>query len=409
MGSRTESSGGGTATARWTLENRSTMSGRKRTISLNCSLAVPTSSSATSLAGSTTPNTPEILNAIINISSEHLQTFDTPHQTNQPLKCEEITEPVPEYLPINPVPSPSFSDCSERSNSSIPSSLSPPYDSSCCYQQNMGGNFLNPNMSVQRYHSQFIKEGLKMKVKQKIKEEPIGDGGKLEVEDIKKEHEDLTVEDEERRRRRRERNKVAATKCRNKKKERTTLLIAEGEVLEIQNASFKEELIRLEAEKRRLTDILAQHEPTCVKRPRLEKVEDTSKEQKDVFKVPNAPTSKENHQTPSKHQAAPKVEPFDTQRKYPPFSSATNTESRGEAAPFTGEFQYFQYNDGFNHPPGNVFSKQAEQENNQPQQQHGFFNYNFYGANLKTNLLENQALSLSNYGFNGVDSMCVAL
>jgi len=53
----------------------------------------------------------------------------------------------------------------------------------------MGGNFLNPNMSVQRYHSQFIKEGLKMKVKQKIKEEPIGDGGKLEVEDIKKEHE----------------------------------------------------------------------------------------------------------------------------------------------------------------------------------------------------------------------------
>jgi len=71
----------------------------------------------------------------------------------------------------------------------------------------------------------------------------------MKVEDIKKENEDLTAEDEERRRRRRDRNKVAATKCRNKKKERTTLLIAEGEVLEIQNSSFKEELIRLEVEK----------------------------------------------------------------------------------------------------------------------------------------------------------------
>merc|ERR1719300_1828104 len=373
-----------------------------------------TASSAPTLTGNTTPNTPEILNAIINISSDHLQTFNVHQPINNPVKYEE--ESAPEYTCNNPIiPPSSFTNCSINSTiTTFPSStsVSPPYDSACCYQQTppQDGNFLNPNMLVQRYHSQFIKEGLKLKVKQKIKEEPINcESGKLEVEDIKKENEDLTIEDEERRRRRRERNKVAATKCRNKKKERTTLLIAEGEVLEIQNASFKEELIRLEAEKRRLTDILAQHEPTCVKRPRLEKVEDTSKEQKDVFKVPNAPTSKENHQTPSKHQAAPKVEPFDTQRKYPPFSSATNTESRGEAAPFTGEFQYFQYNDGFNHPPGNVFSKQAEQENNQPQQQHGFFNYNFYGANLKTNLLENQALSLSNYGFNGVDSMCVAL
>merc|ERR1712142_392510 len=381
MGSRTESSGGGTATARWTLENRSTMSGRKRTISLNCSLAVPTSSSATSLAGSTTPNTPEILNAIINISSEHLQTFDTPHQTNQPLKCEDITEPVPEYLPINPVPSPSFSDCSERSNSSIPSSLSPPYDSSCCYQQNMGGNFLNPNMSVQRYHSQFIKEGLKMKVKQKIKEEPIGDGGKLEVEDIKKEHEDLTVEDEERRRRRRERNKVAATKCRNKKKERTTLLIAEGEVLEIQNSSFKEELIRLEAEKRRLTEILAQHEHTCVKRPRLDK------------DPPNRDL---------------KVEHFETQRKYPAYNGNANTDNCDEQPAFSNEFQYFNYGEGFDHQrENNMFVKQQPEQHSTVGQ--GYYHYSFYGANLKNNFLDSQPLSLSSYGFSGVDNMCVAL
>merc|ERR1712013_510215 len=88
----------------------------------------------------------------------------------------------------DPVPSPSFSESSEATrSSSIPSSLSPTYN--CSYQQ-QATTFLNHDMSIQRYHSQFIKEG-------------------------------LTAEDEERRRRRRDRNKVAATKCRNKKKERT--------------------------------------------------------------------------------------------------------------------------------------------------------------------------------------------
>merc|ERR1712013_697258 len=185
------------------------------------------------------------------------------------------------------------------SSSSIPSSLSPPYN--CSYQQ-QATTFLNHDMSIQRYHSQFIKEGLKMKVKQKIKEEPNMEEGKLEVDDIKKEYEDLTAEDEERRRRRRDRNKVAATKCRNKKKERTTLLIAEGEVLEIQNSGFKEELIRLEAEKRRLTEILAEHEHTCVKRPRIDKDKDTNKEQENIFKVPDTPMPKEYIQTPPKIQ-----------------------------------------------------------------------------------------------------------
>merc|ERR1712128_149221 len=249
------------------------------------------------------------------------------------------------------------SECSENSsNSSIPSSLSPPYDSACCYQQ-QGSNFLNPSMSVQRYHSQFIKEGLK-------------------------------------------------------KKERTTLLIAEGEALEIQNSSFKEELIRLEAEKRRLNDILTQHEPTCVKRPRLEKVKDSSKNQKDVFKVPNAPMPKESHQTPSK-VSAQKVEHFDTQRKNPTYSGNTNAETRGEPA-FSNEFQYFNYNEGFDQQrENNMFAKQqAEHQNNQQQQQQqaqGYYHYSFYGANLKNNLLDSQPLSLSNYGFNGVDNMCVAL
>jgi len=391
------------------------MSGRKRTISLNCSLAVPTTaSSAPTLTGNTTPNTPEILNAIINISSDHLQTFNVHQPTNNPIKYEE--ESAPEYTCNNPIiPPSSFTNCSINSTiTTFPSStsVSPPYDSACCYQQTppQDGNFLNPNMLVQRYHSQFIKEGLKLKVKQKIKEEPINcESGKLEIEDIKKENEDLTIEDEERRRRRRERNKVAATKCRNKKKERTTLLIAEGEVLEIQNSSYKEELIRLEAEKRRLTDILAEHEPTCVKKPRLEKGAN-SKDQKNpnVFKVPQTPTKKESQRVSNMNSAR-----VDSKS----YSGTSNPAIVPGESPFTNEFQYFNnYNESLDQQCGNMFSKQCEQQSleqlNSLEQQappNGFFNYSFYGANPKNNFLDSQSLCLSNYCFNGVDSMCVAL
>jgi len=108
-----------------------------------------------------------------------------------------------------------------------------------------------------------------MKVKQKLKSEPEDPSGTAPSIEIKKELEDLTPEDEERRRRRRERNKVAATKCRNKKKEKTHILVAESEIVEVQNASLKAEVARLDAEKRRLTSILAQHEPNCAKRRRV--------------------------------------------------------------------------------------------------------------------------------------------
>merc|ERR1712050_185610 len=175
---------------------------------------------------------------------------------------------------------------------------------------------MHEDNNINKYHSQFIREGLKMKVKQKIKEETFqASDASFGFNDINDGGAKLTFEDEERRLRRRERNKVAATKCRNKKKERTTRLIAEGEVLQIQNTAFKEELIRLEAEKRRLTELLAQHEHTCVKRPRLDK-DPPSRDLKDVFKVPNAPTPKENHQPPTK-VSSQKVEHFETQRKYP--------------------------------------------------------------------------------------------
>jgi len=227
---------------------------------LNCSLAVPTAAPAPD-----TPNTPEILNAIINISSDHLKRFthEASDSGGPDFKTEEPAAPSPVSLDcVTGAPSP------------------PPAYTACCHEPaQYSASPMQHSGTVQQYHTQFVKEGLKLKVKQKIKEEPEeaaeqrrqgvqADLGNLP---IKQENEDLTLEDEERRRRRRERNKVAATKCRNKKKERTTLLIAEGEVLEIQNVSLTEELRRLKAEKRRLTEILRSHQPACRKKQKNRK------------------------------------------------------------------------------------------------------------------------------------------
>merc|ERR1712012_1190343 len=197
-----------------------------RGIALNCGLAAPPTTTTCH-----TPNTPEILNAIVNIS------FPTP---SVPQQQQASTPFPPSSLSFPPAPQPAQSPPSPTGQS-----------------------------SVQHIQSQFIKEGLKMKVRQKLKSEP-EEGGAYETNiKIKKEAEDLTPEDEERRRRRRERNKVAATKCRNKKKEKTTILVAESEIVEVQNASLKAEVARLDAEKRRLTTILAQHAPNCAKKRRL--------------------------------------------------------------------------------------------------------------------------------------------
>ena len=235
-----------------------------RGIALNCGLAAPPTTTTCH-----TPNTPEILNAIVNIS------FPTPsvpqQQASTPFPPSSLSfPPAPQTAQSLPSPT-SYSDCSTPSSHTSPSPLNSPTGQS----------------SVQHIQSQFIKEGLKMKVRQKLKSEP-EEGGAYETNiKIKKEAEvrtavaavsiippkqllqDLTPEDEERRRRRRERNKVAATKCRNKKKEKTTILVAESEIVEVQNASLKAEVARLDAEKRRLTTILAQHQPNCVKKRRL--------------------------------------------------------------------------------------------------------------------------------------------
>ena len=70
---------------------------------------------------------------------------------------------------------------------------------------------------------------------------------------IKKERDDLTADDAEKRRRRRERNKIAAEKCRNKRKKAIEKLYSESESVSVQNAKFKEDIQRLEAEHRHLS------------------------------------------------------------------------------------------------------------------------------------------------------------
>ena len=107
------------------------MSGKNPSISLNCSLATPAALTTA------TPNTPEILNAIINISSHHLEKI-TANEIE--LKKEKTTE----------------NDQVEVANAA---------------GHSMSSQQMHEDNNINRYHSQFIREGLKMKVKQKIKEE----------------------------------------------------------------------------------------------------------------------------------------------------------------------------------------------------------------------------------------------
>jgi len=129
-----------------------------------------------------------------------------------------------------------------------------------------------------------------MKVKYKLKNEP-QDFERFMT--IKKEYEDSTPEDNVRRQKRRERNKIAAEKCRIKKKKETMNLFSESEIVEHQNACYKDDIARLEAEQRHLMNILTQHQPLCKKRPKL----DTSSsswnfDNSHTFRVPTVPPSK---------------------------------------------------------------------------------------------------------------------
>jgi len=152
-----------------------------------------------------------------------------------------------------------------------------------------------------------------MKVKQNIKEEASEDSKIC----IKQERQDLTPEDEERRNRRRERNKLAATKCRNKKKEATAELIKESEVVEALNQSLKQELSRLEAEERQLTEVLHTHSrsASCCrpwKRRKLDQPEhspeDSTRETDQLFRVPEIPDLSSQQNLEASHEQLGKEE-----------------------------------------------------------------------------------------------------
>ena len=127
-----------------------------RGIALNCGLAAPPTTTTCH-----TPNTPEILNAIVNIS---FPTPSMPSQASTPFPPSSLSFPPVVAPQAAPLPSPSYSDCSTPSSST--SGASP-------LNSPTGQN------SVQHIQSQFIKEGLKMKVRQKLKSEP-EEGGAFE-------------------------------------------------------------------------------------------------------------------------------------------------------------------------------------------------------------------------------------
>lgn len=254
-------------------------------ISLNVHLAVPqqvTPTTSSAQDGSHTPNTPELLNTLVNMQSGPFADYQAPPQQLPPTSS----------LAGNP------NDYAPQALSSPDSSLDASSPTTSATTPSTPGS----GMSVQQYRSQFIKEGLKLKVRQKLggsptspsfpevgavgtKEELISptqeEAGTIPNVRIKSEH--LTEDDMVRRMRRRERNKVAATKCRNKKKHRTVLLMKESDVLESQNKSLKNEITKLEAEKKRLMDVLSVHEPSCAKK--LRTMLDTSKEEAAAVEV----------------------------------------------------------------------------------------------------------------------------
>merc|ERR1719510_2316950 len=218
-----------------------------------------------------------------------------------------------------------------------------------------------------------------MKVKQKIKEE-ISQTGDISLgfdDTMNDGGANLTFEDEERRLRRRERNEVAATKCRNKKKERTTRLIAEGEVLQIQNTALKEELRKLEAEARSLTDLLSQHSKVCAQKRKLES---------------------------DKSECRGAQDPHRKQRKVEHQRAHLDLHDRCNRSEYENNIEAFQTN--YYHGP-EVSIKSEEDPSN-----------NFYGgrgyfqqfATSGYSMLESQSFCLPSYGISqGPETMCLAL
>jgi len=123
---------------------------KKKSVSLDCS-KVPHHAISTQKDGSNTPNTPEILNTIINISSEHLDNFKKTIQENS----------FPNTIKYE----------NTKSNELFLEKQAFDLSSSSC-NFNINKDKVDVHPQVKHFHSQIIKEGLKFKVKQKLKEEP---------------------------------------------------------------------------------------------------------------------------------------------------------------------------------------------------------------------------------------------
>ena len=158
-------------------------------------------------------------------------------------------------------------------------------------------------------------------------------------------------------------------------------MIAEGEVLEIQNTALKEELRKLEAEARSLTDLLSQHSKVCVQKRKL------VTERSELRGL----------QDPQKKQR--KVDDPRGHLDVPERSNKTDYENNMEA------FQTNYYH-GLNLDNPGVSIK-SEDPGNSFYEARGYFNHFSQGYSM----FENQSFCLPSYGpTQGQDpSMCLAL
>jgi len=224
--------------------------------SFSCSLTIPTSNCQES---SSTPNTPEILNTILNISPDKNK-LTSDQNKSEPIKVPNTPEILNSIVSLvsrgDTFPLESFTPCEYDQKEKVKKLEGTHHPE----KKNTG------EVEVQK-NSETVKDVLKQRMKRKRSDvEQMPHCYSFDSSEMKIENEVPTWEDEIRRHRRRERNKVAATKCRNKKKERTTRLIAEGEVLEVQNVTLKEELERLVAQEKKLKDMLQYHGASCAKK-----------------------------------------------------------------------------------------------------------------------------------------------
>ena len=162
--------------------------------------------------------------------------------------------------------------------------------------------------------------------------------------------------------------------------------------MEIQNASLKEEIKKLEAEKRSLNDLLTSHEPKCKAKK---------------LKLENNSRKRENH-----------CEFSSSDRKEEPQSNRLHGEDKRphllrnshlDFLPPSGLYHNFEYSSFDNN---NMFIKQeTDQCMDYFGRRESYFHYGFHPSMNRNNIFDGQSLCLSNYPLSsgGGDSMCLAL